>query len=46
MHKKRLIDIVGAGGAVVEPFDADSDVPIARFSDPSGNVWTIYQHGG
>jgi predicted enzyme related to lactoylglutathione lyase len=44
--QKTLDDIVGAGGNVVEPFDSDSGVPIACFSDPSGNVWTIYQHGG
>ncbi len=35
--QKTLDDIVGAGGNVVEPFDSGSGVPIARFSDPSGN---------
>ena len=44
--QKTLEDIITAGGTVIEPFDADSGVPIARFADPSGNVWTIYQHGG
>lgn len=44
--QKTLDEIVVAGGTVVDPFDAGSGVPIARFSDPSGNLWTIYQHGG
>ncbi|OOQ60455.1 VOC family protein [Mucilaginibacter pedocola] len=44
--QKTLEEIVAAGGTIVDPFDPDSGIPIARFADPSGNVWTIYQHGG
>ncbi|WP_133300220.1 VOC family protein [Mucilaginibacter terrenus] len=43
--QQTLDDIVAAGGSIIETFDPQSDIPIARFADPSGNAWTIYQHG-
>lgn len=38
--------IVASGGKVVEPIGADFPEITAKFSDPSGNVFGIYQHRG
>lgn len=44
--QQTLKDIEAAGGKIVEPINEHSPEITARFADPTGNVWTIYQHGG
>lgn len=44
--RKTLDDIVAAGGKVITPIDENSPVIAAAFADPTGNVWTVYQHEG
>ncbi|MEO3405848.1 VOC family protein [Mucilaginibacter sp. CAU 1740] len=34
------------GGTVVKAIDKDSSEITAHFTDPAGNLWGIYQHGG
>ena len=34
------------GGEIVEPVGAHSPEITAKFSDPAGNVFGLYQHGG
>ena len=38
-----LGEIVAAGGAVVQPIGADAPEITARFADPFGNVFGLYQ---
>jgi uncharacterized protein len=38
--------IVANGGRIVQPIGKDLPAITAHFSDPVGNVWGIYQHGG
>lgn len=44
--RQTLDDIETAGGKVITPLDDNSPVIAATFADPTGNIWTIYQHGG
>lgn len=34
------------GGKIIKPVDKDSPEITAHFTDPAGNLWGIYQHGG
>ena len=34
------------GGAIIKPVDKDASEITAHFTDPAGNLWGIYQHGG
>lgn len=43
--EKTLKDIEANDGKVVEPIGKHYPVITALFSDPTGNVWQIYQHG-
>jgi|SRR5580692_2885189 uncharacterized protein len=38
--------IVAKGGKVIQPIGMDLPAVTAHFSDPAGNIWAIYQHGG
>ena len=38
--------IVAAGGTIVQPVNPDEDEIYALFSDPAGNVFSIYQQHG
>jgi predicted enzyme related to lactoylglutathione lyase len=38
-----LAAIVAAGGQIVQPVGADAPEITARFSDPGGNVFGLYQ---
>jgi len=38
--------VKAAGGKLVEPVGAHSPEITAKFSDPAGNVFGLYQHGG
>jgi len=35
--------VVANGGAIVQPIGNDAPEITARFSDPAGNVWGLYQ---
>ena len=41
-----LEKITSCGGKVVEPIGQHPPEIMAKFSDPAGNVWRIYQHRG
>ena len=43
---KTLDKIVANGGKVVEKIGRHAPEITARFCDPEGNVWSIYQEGG
>ncbi|AYL98394.1 VOC family protein [Mucilaginibacter celer] len=34
------------GGIIIKPVDKESSEITAHFTDPAGNLWGIYQHGG
>ena len=34
------------GGTIIKPIDKDVSEITAHFTDPAGNLWGIYQHGG
>ncbi|GAO43533.1 VOC family protein [Flavihumibacter petaseus] len=34
------------GGKIVQPVDVEAPEITARFTDPSGNLFGLYQHGG
>ena len=36
--------IIKHGGTIVLPFDKDRNEKLARFADPYGNVFGLYQH--
>jgi predicted enzyme related to lactoylglutathione lyase len=38
--------IVANGGTIVHPIGKDFPEITATFTDPTGNLWTIYQHRG
>jgi len=39
------IDLVIAnGGRIIQTFDQDSSEKIAKFTDPAGNIFGLYQH--
>jgi predicted enzyme related to lactoylglutathione lyase len=38
--------IVANGGKILQPIGMDLPAITAHFSDPVGNIWGIYQHGG
>jgi predicted enzyme related to lactoylglutathione lyase len=38
--------IVTNGGVIIKPIDKESSEITAHFTDPAGNLWGIYQHGG
>lgn len=38
--------IAAHGGAIVQPIGVDASAITAIFTDPAGNLWSIYQHGG
>lgn len=38
--------ITACGGKVVEPIGRHAPEITARFSDPAGNIWSLYQHAG
>ena len=38
--------ITANGGKIVEPIGRHSPEITARFTDPTGNLWAIYQHRG
>lgn len=38
--------ITANGGKIVEKVGRHSPEITARFTDPTGNLWSIYQHGG
>jgi uncharacterized protein len=44
--EQTLEAIVQHGGAIVQPIGADLPAITARFSDPAGNVFGLYQHKG
>jgi predicted enzyme related to lactoylglutathione lyase len=44
---KAAVKLIEAnGGTVVKAIDKDSSEITAHFTDPAGNLWGIYQHGG
>jgi predicted enzyme related to lactoylglutathione lyase len=34
------------GGTIIKPIEKDASEITAHFTDPAGNLWGIYQHGG
>ena len=38
--------IIAHGGKIIQPIGADAPEITARFSDPAGNVWGLYQEPG
>ena len=41
------LDLITAnGGKIVEPIGRHAPEITARFTDPTGNLWSIYQHRG
>ena len=38
--------IKAQGGAIIRPIDENASEITAHFTDPAGNLWGIYQHGG
>ncbi|MDN3550719.1 VOC family protein [Mucilaginibacter aquaedulcis] len=34
------------GGVIIKPVDENASEITAHFTDPAGNLWGIYQHGG
>lgn len=41
-----LVAIVANGGTIVQPIGKDFPEITAAFTDPAGNLWSIYQHRG
>ena len=39
-----MAQVVAEGGKLVQPIGADAPEITARFADPAGNVWCLYQH--
>lgn len=44
--EKSIQAIIENGGQLVQPVGMEAPEITARFSDPSGNVFGLYQHGG
>ena len=41
------LDVIAAnGGKILQPIGMDLPAITTHFSDPAGNIWSIYQHGG
>ncbi len=38
--------VIAHGGTIVLPYNKNSSMKVARFTDPFGNVFGLYQHGG
>ncbi|MFT3823526.1 MAG: VOC family protein [Chitinophagaceae bacterium] len=38
--------IIAHGGTIVLPYNKSMSIKVARFADPFGNVFGLYQHGG
>ena len=44
---EKTLELIGAnGGTIVQPIGADAPEITARFTDPSGNVFGLYQQPG
>jgi predicted enzyme related to lactoylglutathione lyase len=42
-----VVELIKAqGGTIIKPVDKDASEITAHFTDPAGNLWGIYQHGG
>jgi len=42
-----VVELIKAhGGAIIKPIDKNASEVTAHFTDPAGNLWGIYQHGG